>query len=146
MLPDAYPNTIGFAAHCLGSTDYMPLSLEALGEVFVDAAVGTERGPMGGAPAGTRGLWSSRARWIRRACRAGSSSEGARGIAGGALACVQSQMAGYLGAEKRWCSREADVQGQEDLQGQVWTRPSGREAGSWSGKNWGAELRVQSAA
>ena len=65
MLPDAYPNTIAFAAHCLGSTDYMPLSLEALGEVFVNAAVGTERGPMDRTPAGTRGLWSSRAQWIR---------------------------------------------------------------------------------
>lgn len=35
MLPDAYPNTIAFAACCLGSTDYMPLSLKALGKVFV---------------------------------------------------------------------------------------------------------------
>ena len=65
MLPDAYPNTIAFAACCLRSTDYMPLSLEALGDVFVDATVGTERGPMGGAPAGARGLWSSRVQWIR---------------------------------------------------------------------------------
>ena len=65
MLPDAYPNTIAFVACCLGSTDYMPLSLEALGEVFADATVGTERGPVGRAPAGARELWASRAQWIR---------------------------------------------------------------------------------
>ena len=65
VLLDTYPSTIAFAARCLGSTDYMPLSLEALGEVFVDATVGTERSPVGGAPAGARGLWSSRAQWIR---------------------------------------------------------------------------------
>lgn len=90
VLLDTFPNTIAFAACCLGSTDYMPLSLEALGEVFVDATVGTERSPVGGAPAGARGLWSSRAQWIRLACRTRSSGEGARGIAGGALACGQS--------------------------------------------------------